>query len=73
MHQRSGRSMERAPLRGVQFPVLSADRKARARSGPGSSFEVRPGMASGGLGVNGAYRARTGDLLLAKQPLSQLS
>ena len=32
------------------------------------------GVAEGGVeDLNGAYRARTGDLLLAKQLLSQLS
>ena len=36
--------------------------------------DTASGMAKGGVvDLNGAYRARTGDLLLAKQPLSQLS
>ena len=36
--------------------------------------DTASGMAEGGVvDLNGAYRARTGDLLLAKQLLSQLS
>ena len=36
--------------------------------------DTASGVAEGGIvDLNGAYRARTGDLLLAKQLLSQLS
>ena len=55
--------------------------RKRAEAVPSASVQVfirrrntASGVAEGGVvDLNGAYRARTGDLLLAKQLLSQLS
>ena len=51
-----------------------AKRRLRDRDFPWNEKDTASGKAEGGVeDLNGAYRARTGDLLLAKQLLSQLS
>lgn len=56
----------------IKKPIHNVKEAGKSRStGPKTGFRV---FISGAvLGTGGAYRDRTDDLMLAKQPLSQLS